>query len=213
MVSKHLDLVLKKLAQHEFDPGLDNPVKKILFFELQMELRFLKMFFCCCGNWDCTGGNVHLGSFKSELEVSLREMIDNFEKWEGFANQLLEKVGLFKSELKQICLDLLDCSSLRLKSSTSGEIFDFTVTVLKNLEDLLGLKCQMTAPVKDQIQALQQKLKIYRNLIKFSAESRNNIFENVIQFLNFGSSNPGIYALSKCVRFMFWKPYSYKVLA
>lgn len=130
MVIKHLDLVLKKLAHHEFDPpGLDSSSVKILFFELQMELRFLKMFFSCYENWDYTG-NVDLGSFKSELEVSLREMIDNFEKWEGFANQLLEKVEHFKPQLKQICLNLLDCSSLRLKFSTSGEIFNFVLIVL-----------------------------------------------------------------------------------
>lgn len=63
----------------------------------------------------------------------------------------------------------------------------------KNLEDLQGLKRQMIAvPLKNQIQALQNKLKMYGNLI---AHSRNKC--------NLGSCNSGIYALSKCIQFMF----------
>ncbi|KAI5670281.1 hypothetical protein M9H77_10645 [Catharanthus roseus] len=153
------DFVLDDREKYQSYRRLD-PSRKA---EIRMELRFLKMFFRCHQNWE-HGDNkyLHLASFVSGMRKQ------KYSSWTSiYCNELLKRAI---PEISEISFDFACSSPQRYKSCTSDEIHGFLVIIHENLRDLSCVMSHLFVHVKEKIEMLQQKVKFFRDLLKFTAE-------------------------------------------
>ncbi|KAI5670270.1 hypothetical protein M9H77_10634 [Catharanthus roseus] len=128
-----------------------------------MELRFLKMFFRYHQNWEHRENKyLHLASFVFEMRTQ------KYRCWKSiYYNEFLDRAI---PEISEISFDFASSSPPRYKSCTSDEIHEFLVIIHENLRDLSILMSHLFVHVKEKIETLQQKVKFFRDLVKFTAE-------------------------------------------
>ncbi|XP_027099446.1 putative late blight resistance protein homolog R1A-3 [Coffea arabica] len=149
---------------------------------LQMELRFLKMFSLCLKKREEPGKDMHVGSImigietlQKEAEGSLHDAClaeipeSKIEDWGPLASNLLEKIQNFKREIIEISALLLDCS-LQSKSCKAEEILELIDSILWNLKALVNLEGDVLGHLKDQIRAIQEQLSFLGNFVGFTAK-------------------------------------------
>ncbi|KAI5670296.1 hypothetical protein M9H77_10660 [Catharanthus roseus] len=137
-----------------------NPSRKA---EIIMELRFLKMFFRCHQNWEHRDNKyLHLASFVSEMTTQ------KCRSWKSiYCNESLKRAI---PEISEICFDFSRSCPPRYKSCTSQEIHEFLVIIHENVRDLSSFMSHLFVHVKEKIEMLQQKVKFFRDLVKFTVE-------------------------------------------
>ncbi|KAI5670285.1 hypothetical protein M9H77_10649 [Catharanthus roseus] len=154
-----IDFALNDLKNDQSYRRLD-PSRKA---EIRMELRFLKMFFRCHQNWE-HGDNkyLHLASFVSGMRKQ------KYSSWKSiYCNELLKRAI---PEISEISFNFARSSPPRYESCTSGEIHEFLDIIHENLRDLSSFMSHLFVHVKEKIETLQQKVKFFRDLVKFTAE-------------------------------------------
>ncbi|KAI5670272.1 hypothetical protein M9H77_10636 [Catharanthus roseus] len=137
-----------------------NPSRKA---EIRMELRFLKMFFRCHQNWEHRDNKyLHLASFVSEITTL------KCRSWKSIYYNMSLKRAI--PEISEISFDFARSWPPRYKSCTTDEIHEFLVIIHENLRDLSSFMSHLFVHVKEKIETLQQKVKFFRDLVKFTAE-------------------------------------------
>ncbi|KAI5670286.1 hypothetical protein M9H77_10650 [Catharanthus roseus] len=153
------DFALNDLEKDMSYPPL-NPSRKA---EIRMELNFLKMFFRCHQNWEHRENKyLHLASFVSEMTAQ------KCRSWKSiYYNESLKRAI---PEISEISFNFARSSPPRYESCTSDEIHEFLVIIHENLRDLSSFMSHLFVHVKEKIETLQQKVKFFRDLVKFTAE-------------------------------------------
>ncbi|KAI5670751.1 hypothetical protein M9H77_11115 [Catharanthus roseus] len=165
------DFILNNLAKDKSYTRL-NPSRKA---EIRMELRFLKMFFRCHKNWEHRDNKyLHLASFVSEMRTQ------KCIRWKSiYYNESLKRAI---PEISEISFDFARSCPPRYKSCTSDEIHEFLVIIHENLRDLSSFMSHLFVHVKEKIETLQQKVKFFRDLVKFTAERCINHEQQLTDF-------------------------------
>ncbi|XP_071930473.1 putative late blight resistance protein homolog R1A-3 [Coffea arabica] len=188
MVHTCVDTVLEDLEYLEkglfFDRG-------DLVEKLKVELRFLRTFLWCSSGWrNCSDGG-YLRSHLMNIESVLRKAGEDLsfardraisgslnEKLDHVVDDLLEKVEAFKVEIGE---DFIDWAkhSLEPNNAMSGEVLvEFFDCVLVNLKDLLKFEGNLILSLKEQISALEVKLRFLRNFVIFTNRQCSG-YENI----------------------------------
>ncbi|XP_027152335.1 putative late blight resistance protein homolog R1A-3 [Coffea eugenioides] len=182
MESNCADSTIEQLTKLLSRPCLTLPMKHQIQ-DLQLELRFLKMFFYCSTKFsgpdeDIMGVKSVQNNAESTLESAGKALYQagyfaiigiDVKDWDRLASDLLQKVCMLKPEIRRLCIHWLESSS-QTKSSTSDEILEFMDSILVNLKDLVSLKADIVVPVKIQIRSLENKLRFSRNFVDFTAK-------------------------------------------
>ncbi|CDP05594.1 unnamed protein product [Coffea canephora] len=179
-----IDSVTDQLSRLLCLPNLPLHMKQQIQ-SLQLELRFVKMFCCCLKNWMAAADNenMHLGSVRNSTEGTVeasgkglynagyRAIIGkDFKDWELLASNMLREVEKCKPAIRETAVSLFDLSSQFIAFRAVDEILDFIDSILMNLKDLVSLKDEVIiGSVKEQIEALEGKLRFLRNFVDFAA--------------------------------------------
>ncbi|XP_027097510.1 putative late blight resistance protein homolog R1A-3 [Coffea arabica] len=179
--------------------NMENQIKGLL-----LELKFVKMFFCCLETFTAADdqetmrdGSIELKRAQATLEAASSELYQagffasfglDIEDWQTLVSNLLQIVKGFKPEVRNICSGVVVNHSWNSKSKlsyTNEEILEFTDSILVNLERLLSVVTgeNIVPDVKKQMEALAAKLKFTRDFLDFTIKRRGRSYDELEDFL------------------------------
>ncbi|CDP00758.1 unnamed protein product [Coffea canephora] len=179
--------------------NMENQIKGLL-----LELKFVKMFFCCLETFTAADdqetmrdGSIELKRAQATLEAASSELYQagffasfglDIEDWQTLVSNLLQIVKGFKPEVRNICSGVVVNHSRNSKSKlsyTNEEILEFTDSILVNLERLLSVVTgeNIVPDVKKQMEALADKLKFTRDFLDFTIKRRGRSYDELEDFL------------------------------
>ncbi|XP_027095776.1 putative late blight resistance protein homolog R1A-3 [Coffea arabica] len=185
-----VDSAIEQLSKLLTLPRLTSTTMEIQVKALLLDLRFVKMFFCCLTTFKPADdqetmmvASMELTTARATLEAAGCKLYQagffasfglDIQDWETLVSDLLQIVEHLKPEVREICLDVLvhhSGNSNSKPSCTNEETLDFVDSILLNLKRLsliVNNNNNMVPDLKKQMEALEEKLKFTRDFLDFT---------------------------------------------
>ncbi|CAI9105958.1 OLC1v1004995C1 [Oldenlandia corymbosa var. corymbosa] len=153
---------------------------------LKTELKFLRTFLFGSLKWKISGintGNVEAAMVEAEKQLSVFMSGSLKEDLSDMILDLLKRVEDFKLEIGESYLVWSKCL-LRPNSSVGGQdVLEFIESVLQNIMDLMSLKEILIISLKEQLLALETKLRFLKKFVAFAVEQQA-VYQRIGNFLS-----------------------------